>query len=88
VESRERDQALSQIDRLRHLLRQLQRASIWPAFGEVRSRAAAFRARRYRASHCQQPTDDDRKDPVAHVRVPESAAPIAVRFTPVFRAWM
>jgi hypothetical protein len=54
VESRERDQALSQIDRLRYLLRQLQRASIWPAFGEVRSRAAAFDARRYRASHCQQ----------------------------------
>src|ERR1700745_1221578 len=83
----ERDHALSQIDRLRHLLRQLQRAQ----FGRVRRSSipsSCFwhsRILNKRLPATRRPTT--RRTQWAQGRVRKSAAPIAARFASICRPW-
>jgi len=84
----ERDQALSQIDRLRHLLRQLQRAQ----FGR-RSRSSIPSSCFWHSRISSKPLPATRPPTTRRTQWPHghaanSAVPIAARFLHICRAWM
>src|SRR5438874_12990256 len=84
----ERDHALSQIDRLRHLLRQLQRAQFGRRSEKLDPESCFWHSRRLnkRLPATRRPTT--RRTQWPQGRVAKSAAPIAARFPSICRTWM
>ena len=83
----ERDHALSQIDRLRHLLRQLQRAQAGVRRSSIPSSCFWHsRILNKRLPATRRPTT--RRTQWPQGRVAKSAAPIAARFPSICRTWM
>ena len=85
----ERDHVLSQYDRLRHLLRQLQRAHFGRSSEKLDPEQLHLTFEDIEQAIAATETADDKQDPVgARARKPTSGAPIAARFPPICRASM
>src|SRR5262245_36841091 len=83
----ERDHALSQIDRLRHLLRQLQRAQFGRRSEKLDPEQLLLALEDIeRLPATRRPTT--RRTQWPQGRVAKSAAPIAARFPSICRTWM
>jgi len=84
----ERNQALSQNDRLRHLLRQLQRAQFGRRSEKLDGDQLGLALEDIEQVMRQTRPTTTRRTRWLRARVPRSAAPIVARFRLICRAWM
>src|SRR2546422_8534222 len=83
-----RPPALSQIDRLRHLLRQLQRAQFGRRSEKLDPEQLLLALEDIEQAIAGNEAADDKKDPVAARARSEKRRAIAARFPSICRTWM